>query len=113
MSVRPAADALLRQMADGAAPSFEQASQIKAQKVRVRGGRPARAGGMAGRASRRLSSQGAVEDELRAWLGSHPELQRLSTDLVAAILRDKPDDPVEYASKWVSALATEESKPRD
>ena len=53
-----------------------------------------------------VSSQADAEDGLRSWVGAHPELRRLMSDLVTAVLRDKPDDPVAYAKDWVASLDT-------
>lgn len=55
-------------------------------------------------ASHVAHAQADVEDGLRAWVGAHPELRRLMSDLVAAVLRDKPADPVAFAKEWVAAL---------
>ncbi|KAA0152912.1 hypothetical protein FNF27_00111 [Cafeteria roenbergensis] len=72
-------------MADSQPPlSFEQVNQLKAKRA-------------------------DVEDGLRAWVGAHPELRRMMSDLVAAVLRDKPEDPVAFAKEWVAALDTAEA----
>lgn len=33
----------------------------------------------------------------------------MMSDLVAAVLRDKPEDPVAFAKEWVAALDTAEA----
>lgn len=34
------------------------------------------------------------------------------SDLVTAVLRDKPDDPVSYAKDWVASLDTAAATPK-
>jgi len=60
-----------------------------------------------------MYGDGAREDALethredaQAYIRSKPDAQRFLQDLVAAMLRDKPDDPVQYAAKYVKDLAS-------
>jgi len=51
-----------------------------------------------------VSPQADIEDEMRAWVGAHPELRRLTSDLVAAVLQEKPEDPIVFAKEWIAAM---------
>lgn len=51
-----------------------------------------------------IGGQAEHADEMRAWVGAHPEVRRLLNDLLTAILAAKPEDPVAFAATWVKSL---------
>ncbi len=62
-------------------------------------------------AARRIGVQEAKAAEFSVWLSKHPELRRLCADLVAATLREKPDDPLRFLAAQTAVYAKLSSSP--